>query len=165
MNCAIHPDKEATGACAYCGRLFCHDCLVDVNGRNFCREHVSKALPTQSQQQQYQQPPYQQPPYQQSPYQQPLYEQPNIYINNANNNQNFNGGYSPMISYKSRLVALLLCIFLGALGFHRFYAGKVGTGLLYLFTFGIFGIGVLIDFILILVGSFRDSYGLMISQW
>lgn len=160
MNCAIHQDREASGACTYCGKLFCNDCLVEVNGRYFCREHVSNAFPSQSQQQQYQQPPYQQPTYQQPPYQ-----QPNVYINNANNNQNFNDNFRPMISHKSRIVALLLCIFLGAFGFHRFYAGKVGTGLIYFFTLGIFGIGVLIDFISILVGSFRDSYGLVISQW
>ena len=40
-----------------------------------------------------------------------------------------NMGFGNMISPKSRLVALLLCLFLGWLGVHRFYAGKIGTGL------------------------------------
>ncbi|MBQ3755018.1 MAG: TM2 domain-containing protein, partial [Clostridia bacterium] len=40
-------------------------------------------------------------------------------------------------SPKSRLVATLLCFFLGGLGIHRFYVGKVGTGILYLFTGGL----------------------------
>ena len=42
-------------------------------------------------------------------------------------------------------VELCLCLFLGWLGAHKFYAGKTGTGILYLFTFGLFGIGWLID--------------------
>ena len=64
-----------------------------------------------------------------------------------------------MKSEKNWLVALLLCIFLGALGVHRFYVGKVGTGLLQLFTFGGCGIWVFIDFIMIVVGSFTDKHG------
>lgn len=52
---------------------------------------------------------------------------------------------------KSRLVALLLCIFLGGLGIHRFYLGYTGMGLLYLFTGGIFGIGWFIDIILLII--------------
>jgi TM2 domain-containing membrane protein YozV len=69
--------------------------------------------------------------------------------------------YSP----KSRLVALLLCVFLGALGIHRFYVGKTGTGILYILTLGFFGVGVLIDFIMILVGSFTDKQGKFVHDW
>jgi TM2 domain-containing membrane protein YozV len=61
---------------------------------------------------------------------------------------------------KSWLLTLLLAIFLGYLGIHRFYVGKVGTGLVYLFTGGVCGIGWVLDIILILVGSFRDSAGM-----
>lgn len=64
-----------------------------------------------------------------------------------------------------RLPAFLLCFFLGALGIHRFYAGKVGTGLLYLFTGGLFGIGVFVDFIMIICGSFTDKAGNKIVRW
>lgn len=60
---------------------------------------------------------------------------------------------------KSRLVAGLLCFFLGALGIHRFYVGKIGTGIIWLLTGGLFGIGWLIDFIMILVGAFKDKSG------
>lgn len=69
------------------------------------------------------------------------------------------------VSPKSRLAALLLCIFLGTLGVHRFYVGKVGTGVLWLFTLGCFGIGWLIDVILIACGSFSDSAGLLVLDW
>ena len=51
---------------------------------------------------------------------------------------------------KNKWVALLLCFFFGVLGVHRFYEGKIGTGILYLLTFGFFGLGVLIDFFAIL---------------
>ncbi len=70
-----------------------------------------------------------------------------------------------MISEKSRMVDLLLCLFLGLLGIHRFYEGKVGTGLLWLFTGGLFGIGAFIDFILICIGSAKDSSGARIINW
>ena len=69
--------------------------------------------------------------------------------------------YSP----KSRIVALLLCFFFGVFGVHRFYVGKFGTGILYLFTAGGFGIGWLIDMITIACGVFRDSQGNYVKDW
>ncbi|MCA9399806.1 MAG: TM2 domain-containing protein [Candidatus Omnitrophica bacterium] len=60
---------------------------------------------------------------------------------------------------KSKVVAALLCFFLGCLGVHRFYVGKVGTGVLCLLTMGGLGIWALIDFIMILLGKFTDSKG------
>ncbi len=69
------------------------------------------------------------------------------------------------VSAKNRLAALLLAIFLGCLGVHRFYTGKIGTGILYLFTGGLFGIGWLVDVILIACGSFCDKAGLPVLEW
>lgn len=70
-----------------------------------------------------------------------------------------------IVSPKSRLVALLLCIFLGGLGIHRFYAGKIGTGIIWLLTGGCFGIGTLVDLIMIACGSFTDKSGAFVKNW
>ncbi len=66
---------------------------------------------------------------------------------------------------KRILPAFLLCFFLGWAGAHRFYVGKIGTGILQLVTFGGLGIWALIDFIMIIVGAFRDKHGVKLTQW
>lgn len=60
---------------------------------------------------------------------------------------------------KSQLVALLLVIFLGGLGIHRFYLGYTGLGVLYLLTGGLCGIGALIDLIRIILGDLKPKGG------
>jgi hypothetical protein len=68
-------------------------------------------------------------------------------------------------SDKSRAVALALCIPLGVFGAHRFYVGKIGTGLLQLCTFGGFGLWYLYDLITIASGEFRDGDDRRVSLW
>ena len=70
-----------------------------------------------------------------------------------------------MSSDKSRGVAFALAILLGVFGAHRFYAGKVGTGLLQLGTLGGLGVWYLYDVILVASGGFKDSQGRRISRW
>lgn len=67
-----------------------------------------------------------------------------------------------MKSEKNWLTTLLLIIFLGSLGVHRFYAGKIGTGILMLLTLGGCGIWYWIDLIMIIMGKFTDKDGNMI---
>lgn len=73
----------------------------------------------------------------------------NIVINNTNTNTNTNIN-GAMARARSKWVALLLCIFLGVIGAHKFYEGKTVMGVIYLFSLGLFGIGVFIDFLALL---------------
>jgi TM2 domain-containing membrane protein YozV len=68
-------------------------------------------------------------------------------------------------SQRSRLVATLLCLFLGWAGAHRFYARKTGTGIFMLFTMGGFGLWWFIDCIMIASGQLLDKDGNAISNW
>ena len=79
---------------------------------------------------------------------------PNIIINNSNSSQNVNtntnvGGFVAG-KLRNKWVALALCIFGGFFGLHKFYEGKIGMGILYFFTGGLFLIGVIVDFIVLL---------------
>ena len=141
MKCTNHPEVEAHGMCAYCGKPFCKDCLVEVKGRMYCKEDLGNVLDEAKNS---------------------SASQPTINITNTNENINTNAnngiGFGPR---KSKTTALILCLvgFLGIAGLHRMYVGKVGSGILHLFTYGICGIGTVIDLISILSGGFRDSYG------
>ncbi len=143
MKCTNHPEVDAQGMCAYCGKPFCNDCLVEVKGRMYCKADLGNVLDEAKQSSN---------------------AQPTINITNSNEsintNTNVNGGFygGPR---KSKIVALILCIvgFFGIGGLHRMYVGKVGSGVLHFFTYGICGIGTIIDLISILSGGFRDSYG------
>ncbi len=137
-NCGTPIKKGETKFCQHCGGQIDKECVVCPR----CGKQVSEMNGTSDK---------------------------NIIINNNNSASAsaFAGGMMPMISPKSRLVTLLLCIFLGWLGIHRFYVGKVGTALIMILLMctGIGEIWWLIDLILIAVGSFRDNMGLFIKNW
>ena len=105
--------------------------------------------PPQQPQQPWGQPPSQYPPQQQ--YGQPQYQQQQYGQPPYGNVQ---------LQQKDWLTTLLLCIFLGWLGIHRFYTGHTVIGVIQLLTLGGCGIWVLVDFIMILTNSYRDSNGI-----
>lgn len=160
MNCCIHPEKEIAGVCVYCGKLFCQECLVEINGKFYCKSDVTNLL-NETKQQTAATTTIDNPNVIHTIQPSHTHAAP-IIINNSNNNSNVNNnGYNPYMSKpKSKGVAIVLCLLLGWLGIHRFYTGKAGTGILYMFTFGLWGIGILIDLILIITGSFRDKSGM-----
>ncbi len=143
MKCTNHPEVDAQGMCVYCGKPFCKDCLVEVKGKLYCKDDIGNVIDdaknTTSGQ------------------------QPTITITNNNENINTNMMNNGMMygPRKSKTVALILCIigFLGFGGLHRMYVGKVGSGVLHFLTYGLCGVGTVIDLISILSGGFRDSYG------
>jgi len=68
------------------------------------------------------------------------------------------------MSDKNWIVAILLCFFLGGLGAHRFYVGKIGTGIVQLLTLGGLGFWALFDLIMLILGKFTDSEGMVLKQ-
>ena len=68
------------------------------------------------------------------------------------------------VSERDWLITLLLAIFCGCLGLHRFYCGKIFTGLLFLLTIGFLGIGEIIDLIFIVCKKFKDKEGKFVLE-
>ena len=69
------------------------------------------------------------------------------------------------VSPQKRMILVIVCFFFGYLGIHRLVVGKIGTGLLYLVTGGLFAIGWIVDLILLLVGSFKDKEERYVLEW
>ncbi len=63
------------------------------------------------------------------------------------------------------LPVFTLCLLLGPFGIHRFYVGKVGSGVAHLLTCGALGIWTLIDMYLIATNRFTDGEGRVITRW
>jgi TM2 domain-containing membrane protein YozV len=65
------------------------------------------------------------------------------------------------ISEKAKMNVIVLCClgFLGVAGIHRFYCGRIWTGLLWIFTGGLCGVGTVIDLITIGTDNFKDAGG------
>ncbi len=68
-------------------------------------------------------------------------------------------------SNKSRMTTLLLCVFAGFLGLHRFYVGRIGSGALWLVTFGLLSVGWIYDLVMVATGEFVDDEGKRVLYW
>lgn len=71
---------------------------------------------------------------------------------------------TPVYSSKNKTTALILAIIFGWAGVHRFYAGKAGTGILWLLTCGMFCFGWVVDIVKIARGRFTDGHGHIIDR-
>ena len=78
--------------------------------------------------------------------------QPQVVIQNTTMNTNTAAAVVAGVGAraKNKWTAFVLCLLLGYFGAHKFYEGKVGMGVLYLFTLGLFGIGWFVDLIVLL---------------
>ena len=116
--------------------MYCQNCGKEVTG-NFCPDcgaAISGSAPAQAVATQ--------------PRPDQTNAQPTIIINNTNTNTNMNP--QMLGREKNKWVAFLLCQFLGVVGAHKLYEGKIGMGILYIFTGGLFVIGWIIDLIALL---------------
>lgn len=68
-------------------------------------------------------------------------------------------------SDKNRMTTLLLCVFGGFFGLHRFYVGRVGSGVLWLMTLGVLSVGWIYDLVMIATGEFADDQGKRVLYW
>ncbi len=137
--------------------MTCQGCGAQLRGEErfcpYCGREQEQPNGTQPQQVHYHN--HYHAPESQPQVQQPVYVQQPIYIQQP--------VYVKPRSDKSRLVMLLLWFFLGYLGVHYFYVGRIGKGILYLLTFGLFGLGWFFDFFSIILGTPKDGNGLPVK--
>ena len=71
----------------------------------------------------------------------------NVYNQNSVNQDNYRQENKILSEKKSILIRLLICIFAGYFGIHKFMEKRIVAGVIYIFTYGLLGIGLLIDII------------------
>ena len=128
------PVRQGEMACAYCGAVFETSRPMVVNIYN--QEKRAEKPPETPPERQQEQP--------------PEVRERVVYVDRP----------VPAVSRKKRSVSLILCLLLGIFGAHKFYERRYGMGLLYLFSYGLFGIGILVDLVCLIFGRPTDKQGL-----
>lgn len=131
MTCKNHPQTEAVTNCSTCGAPICADCTIRIEDKEYCETHALKQL-------QQDHPPF---------------------MTTKDPDMPTHYSYTTVYPYKNRVTATLLCLFLGWMGAHRYYLGKTATAVVYTFSFGLFGVGWLIDLLILIAGNPRDQRG------
>jgi len=85
--------------------------------------------------------------------------------NEVSDNESADNKGAEVSSNLKILPAFLMCFFLGCLGIHRFYTGRIVSGIFQLLTLGGLGIWAFVDLILIGTGNFKDKQGHKLTQW
>lgn len=94
-----------------------------------------------------------------------MYDQPKGGFMPFESNPSFAPIHQKTYSPKSRMVTAMLCMCFGWMGVHRFYVGKIGTGILMMLTIGLFGLWTLVDLFIVILGKFKDSDGRQVFRW
>ena len=68
-------------------------------------------------------------------------------------------GYMVRYQPRNKAASMLMCLFGGWFGLHKFYEGKIGTGILYAMTGGLFGIGIIVDLVRMITNTYTDANG------
>ncbi len=156
MRCSKYPERPAAGICAYSGKPYSSEELVEVEGKMYGKDNLTAVMTDLKHQANKQ--------------------QPMVFMNAGGAAASSSAAVSTgvALSAQSKGLTALVCFFLGMLGVHRFMTGHVMSGLLILgmTSFGwllffvpniIAGLWVTIDFFMILFGSFRDKQGLPLA--
>jgi len=157
LKCVLHPDREAAGICKLSGKPYCQEDLVELDGCYYFRGLVKPLVANPTRQSEASSVNTSPPASEGTP------EPGSRSRSTSDHTHGISSREIGTPSVVCTKTALLLCGLFGFLGVHRFYVGRVVSGLVYAFTFGLYFIGVIVDAAQLLTGSFRDSSGSKLS--
>ncbi|KYH34041.1 TM2 domain protein [Clostridium tepidiprofundi DSM 19306] len=127
MHCYIHNDRPAIGTCVGCGKFICEECKTEIGGKYYCKNCVERLFNENKKRIE--------------KLEEKSEQKPMIFMNagggggaSSSSSSSSAGGLGNItpICDKNKVLAALLAIFLGGVGVHKFYLGKIGMGILYL---------------------------------
>ena len=165
MKCFNHATVDAIGTCVGCGKFICETCKTEYKNKFYCKTCLSGLLEETEKKSEHEK----------SKWEERAWDakdkgNTNIVLNASSSSSasasagGVGGQFDANTSSQSKMTILLVAIFFGWAGAHRFMVGKVMSGLLYLFTAGLGGIGWLYDILKIVTNSFQDAEGKFIKK-